>query len=148
MACEPEGQVSADLDMLTCDLIGEALDVLAEGPLEGVVATVLDADRTRFTCSFEEDSPEECLEGARRWVAELGRGAKKQEGVGRPSCYALAYQGAVDLGDGYADALIVEFGERGNACDYSAHLELQGIGKGDRLMWTDPAPAGELDPLL
>ncbi|MDJ1122774.1 hypothetical protein QJ043_04005 [Olsenella sp. YH-ols2217] len=148
MAREPQGQVSADLDMLTCDLIGEALDVLAAGPLEGVVATVLDDDRTRFTCSFEEDSPEECLDGARQWVADLGRGAKKQDGVGAPRCYALAYQGAVDLGSGYADALIVEFGERGNQTDYSAHLELQGIGRGDRLRWTDPAPAGELDPLL
>ena len=58
------------------------------------------------------------------------------------------YEGAVELGDeGFADALLLEFGERGYH-SYSAYSLVDGKGSGDGFSWTDPAPAGEVDPLL
>ena len=46
-----------------------------------------------------------------------------------------------------ADALLLEFGERGYRA-YSAYSLIDGKGTGDGFTWTDPAPAGEMDPLL
>ena len=60
-----------------------------------------------------------------------------------PACYAIAYLGAVaDDDDVFRDALILEFGERGAECGYSAFSLVEGIGAGDNLAWSDPAPAG------
>lgn len=62
--------------------------------------------------------------------------------------YALVYEGAIEDDDGsYADAAILEFGERGYH-SYSAFSLVDGKGSGDGFTWTDPAPAGELPPLL
>jgi hypothetical protein len=47
----------------------------------------------------------------------------------------------------YAEALIMEFGERGKR-SYSAYSLFEGAGTGDAFRWTDPAPAGEEEPLL
>lgn len=148
MAHDAPGAISPELDELSCDLIGEALDVLADSADLGVVATVLDDRSMRLTCSFDDDGIEACLMGARDWVRGLASGAVKDAGITKPVCYAIAYLGAVDMGDGFADALVTEFGDKGNDVDYSAYTLLEGVGEGDGLRWGDPAPAGELEPLL
>ena len=62
--------------------------------------------------------------------------------------YAITYEGAVaDETGAYADALLLEFGERGYR-SYSAYSLVDGRGTGDGFTWTDPAPAGEMPPLL
>lgn len=144
-----DGGVSAQTDELGSTLMGEALDRLAAGEDFSVVATAADSQGQRMTCEFDDDSAEQCLEAAREWVR---RGAKAQDGskvIGKPTCYAIAYQGAVtDEDDVFRDALILEFGERGAECGYSAFSLVEGIGSGKRFRYTDPAPAGELSCLL
>lgn len=144
-----DGGVSAQTDELGSTLMGEALDRLAAGEDFSVVATAADSQGQRVTCEFDDDSAEVCLEAAREWVR---RGAKAQDGskvIGKPTCYAIAYQGAVaDEDDAFQDALILEFGDRGAVCGYSAYSLIDGIGSGKRFRYTDPAPAGELSCLL
>ena len=144
-----DGVVSAQTDELGSTLMGEALDRLAAGEDFSVVATAADSQGQRVTCEFDDDSAEVCLEAAREWVRH---GAKAQDGskvIGKPTCYAIAYQGAVaDEDDAFQDALILEFGDRGAVCGYSAYSLIDGIGSGKRFRYTDPAPAGELSCLL
>lgn len=145
--------ISAEVDQLSCELMGEALDMLADGAEILAVASVVDSKGVRLTCAFDEDSPDVCLEAAREWVRRGGcaTGEAKPKDLGRAQCYAIAYQGAIASEDGegaFHDALIVEFGERGQECAYSAYVLVEGIGAGDAFRYTDPAPAGELDCLL
>jgi hypothetical protein len=146
MAQSPQDNaVSPQLDDLVCELMGECLDTLAESAAPLVVATVATPSGERETVAFEEDSEVECLDAARAWVSAQAAAAY----------YAVAFLGLVDLpkkdheahGPG-ADALLVEFGERGAATGWSAYLLLQGIGEGVNLRWSDPAPAGETRLLL
>ena len=130
--------VSPETDELASTLMGDAFDLLASGEGFEVLLVVQDEAGTVSSYEFEDDGPEACLEGARDRVRELA-GALR---------YAIAYEGAVADEDGsYADALLLEFGERGYRA-YSAYSLIGGKGAGDRFMWTDPAPAGELEPLL
>ncbi len=138
--------ISPELDELSCNLIGEALDVLAAGDLLGVVASVLDGQGNRVTCAFEDDGEDVCLEAAHKWVKDLATGARTEPQLGAPMCYAICYSGAVDTGDGFADALMCEFGDKDPGPDYSAFLLVQGTG--ESFSWSDPAPAGELPSLL
>lgn len=150
--------ISEALDALSCELLGESLDMLADGKEILAVASVTDADGERLTCAFEEDSPELCLEAARDWVRTGGKttGTASQAGrkvIGRPQCYAIAYEGAVadgqgEDGDAYNDALILEFGERGSETAYSAYVLVDNVGGGDDFRYTDAEPAGELPNLL
>ena len=150
--------ISAELDQLSCELMGEVLDMLAKGTEILVVASVMDASGERLTCAFEEDSPELCLDAAREWVRSGGKasGAASKAGsplVGKACYYAIAYEGAVDDPDdptdeAYHDALLLEFGERGAETAYSAYSLVEGVGKGDGFRYTDPAPAGEVPCLL
>lgn len=157
-APEGAGNISEALDQLSCELLGEALDMLADGKEILAVASVMDASDQRLTCAFEEDSPELCLAAAREWVRTGGKasGAATKSGdpvVGKAQCYAIAYEGAVaddeGSGDGaYHDALLLEFGERGAATAYSAFVLVDNVGGGERFRYTDPEPAGELPCLL
>ena len=148
--------ISKELDQLSCELMGEALYMLAEGTPIAAVASVMDASGDRLTCAFEEDSPEMCLEAARTWVHSGGRasGTASKAGkslAGKACYYAIAYEGAVDdpeTGDTFNDALILEFGEREAETAYSAYVLVDGIGAGDEFRYTDPEPAGELPCLL
>ena len=148
-AYDNNGGVSEQCDALGSELMGEALDKLAAGDALSVVASAIDAAGERVTCEFDDDSAEVCLEAAHDWVK---RGARAQDGskvIGKPVCYAIAYQGAVaDEGENYQEALILEFGDRGAECGYSAYSLIDGIGAGKRFRYTDPAPAGELPCLL
>lgn len=144
-----DGGVSAQTDELGSTLMGEALDRLAAGEDFSVVATAADSQGQRMTCEFDDDSAEQCLEAARTWVRNGARGEDNARVIGKPACYAIAYLGAVaDEDDVFRDALILEFGDRGAACGYSAYSLIDGIGSGKRFRYTDPAPAGELSCLL
>ena len=130
--------VSPRTDELASALMGDAFDLLASGePLE-VLLVVEDERGVVSSFEFEDDGPEACLDGAREQVRAL-------EGARR---YAIAYEGAVAGEDGaYADAVLLEFGERGYRA-YSAYSLVDGKGTGDGFTWTAPAPAGEMEPLL
>lgn len=141
--------ISPQLDDLSCELMGEALDRLAEGADVNVLLVVGDSAGNAASFEFANDGEEACLVGAREKVRELARthgDAKAQ--IGDPRYYALCYEGAVALHDGeYSDALLMEFGEKGQQA-FSAYSLFEGRGMGDGFGWTDPAPAGEVEPLL
>lgn len=131
--------VSPETDELASTLMGDALDLLAAGePFEVLLAVQDDAGEVS-SLEFADDGPEACLDAARNRVRELA------DSVCR---YAIAYEGAVaDETGAYADALLLEFGERGWRA-YSAFSLVDGVGSGDGFTWSDPAPAGEMPALL
>lgn len=132
------GIVSPQLDELSSTLMGDALDLLAEGEDVNVLLVVEHDDGEISSFEFAEDGPEELLEGARARV----------RGTRTAVRYALTYEAAIEMEDGtYADALILEFGERGRP-SFSAYSLFEGRGQQDDFRWTDPAPAGEEEPLL
>lgn len=132
------GTVSPELDELSSTLMGDALDMLAEGQTMGVLLVIQDADGDITSFEFIDDGPEALLNGARMRVKRTKRALR----------YALAYEGAIEAEDGtYAEALILEFGEKGRP-SFSAYSLYEGRGEGDNFRWTDPAPAGEEEPLL
>lgn len=141
--------VSPELDELSCNLMGEGLDRLAEGADVHVLLVVGDAAGNACSFEFADDGEEACLVGARDKVRALARSKGDAScGLGAPRYYALCYEGAVADGAGsYADALIMEFGEKGSPA-FSAYSLFEGRGTGDAFGWTDPAPAGEVDSLL
>ena len=132
------GSVSRELDELSSTLMGDALDLLAEGMDMGVLVAMQN-ERGEVT-SFEltDDGPMALLEGAHSKVRHSHDAVR----------YAIAYEGAIGMDDGsFADALILEFGERGYP-SFSAYSLFEGRGEGDDFRWTDPAPAGEEEALL
>lgn len=137
--------ISAELDQLSCELMGEALDMLADGTPILAVASVADSKGERLTCAFEEDSPEMCIDAACEWVIK-----KRQTS----QYYAIAYEWAVanpdeDTSDeAYHDALLLEFGERSSDVAYSAYVLIKNKGHHEDFSYTDPAPAGEIPCLL
>lgn len=141
--------VSARTDELASTLMGDALDLLAAGEPLAVLLAVEDGAGVVASYEFSDDGPEACLEGARARVTELA----SSEGdagahLAAPVRYAIAYEGAVADEEGtFADALLLEFGERGWR-SYSAFSFVDGKGAGDGFTWSEPAPAGEMDPLL
>ena len=141
--------VSPELDELSSELMGDALDMLAEGENVNVLLVVEDAKRSVASYEFADDGPEACLEGARDKVRALDRaGGSPEDLLGAPVRYALVYEGAIaDEAGVYHDALILEFGERG-FLSFSAYSLVEGKGRRDKFRWTDPAPAGEMKPLL
>lgn len=141
--------VSRELDVLSSSLMGDALDFLAEGRNVDMLLAVQDDQGNLASFSFEDDVPEELLRAAKAKVHELDlAGGDPETGLGVPQRYAMTYEGVVaDETGAYQDALMLEFGERGWR-SYSAYSFFDGRGKGDGFRWTDPAAAGEVDPLL
>lgn len=141
--------VSPETDELSSTLVGDALDLLAEGQDINVLLVVQDADGVVASYEFSDDGPEACLLGARQRVRDLrAQGGDDTAQLGAPQRYALVYDGAVADEQGiYQDALLLEFGERGWQA-YSAYSFYEGKGAGDQFAWTDPAPAGEIESLL
>ena len=130
--------VSPETDELASTLVGDALDLLAAGDPFCVLLAVQDDSGEVTSYEFEDDGAEACLEAARAKVPQV-KGARR---------YAIAYEGAVEADEsGFADALLLEFGERGYR-SYSAYSLVDGKGTGDGFTWSDPAPAGEVPPLL
>ena len=135
------GNISQELDNLSCDLLESALDSLAAG--EPVLALVAceDKDGERDLRSFEEDSPAACITAARDYIRTAGK-----TGACR---YALVYDGDVEAEDGaFLPALILEFGERGSRVAYSGFVLYKGFGTGDNFAWADAQPAGECELLV
>ena len=132
------GGVSPQLDDLTSTLMGDALDLLAEG-MQLNVLLVMQTDGGKVeSYEFADDSPEHLLQAAYEHVRRERNALY----------YAIAYEGAVEMDDGtYADALILEFGERGRP-SFSAYSLFEGRGTGEQFAWTDAAPAGEVEALL
>lgn len=141
--------VSAQTDELASQLLGKALDVLAVGEELDVLLAVQDEAGTVASYEFADDGPEECLEGARRRARELSREhGDKAAKLADPLRYALAYRGAIADDEGaYQDAVLLEFGERGWR-SYSAFSLVDVTGDEDTFGWTEPQPAGEVEPLL
>lgn len=141
--------VSPALDELAAELLGDALDILAEGGEVGVLLVVEDASGSVASYAFADDGPEQCLDAAHDKVTSLASaGGDAESGLGAPVRYAICYEaGVADETGAYQDALLLEFGERGYR-SYSGYSFFEGRGAGDDLAWTDPAPAGELEPLL
>lgn len=131
------GHVSHQLDELSSTLIGDALDMLADGETLGVLIVIQSGSGDVESMQLLDDGPERLLAEARDLV-RARRGACR---------YAIAYEGAVEDGGTFCDALIVEFGEKGMP-SFSAFCLFEGKGTGDDFRWTDPAPAGEEEPLL
>ena len=130
--------VSPQTDKLASTLMGDALDMLANGDAFEVLLAVESETGEIKSYEFQDDGPEACLKAARARVGELTDALR----------YAITYEGAVaDETGAYADALLLEFGERGYR-SYSAFSLIDGKGAGDGFTWTDPAPAGEMPPLL
>ena len=116
-----------------------ALDMLAEGEDFGVLVAVEDENEEVETLDFSEDGPEECLEAAHEYIYDF-----RQKTVR----YTICYAGAVaDETGAFEDALIFEFGERGYE-HFSGFMYYTGRGTGEDFAWTDPAPAGQIEPLL
>ena len=141
--------ISPELDELVSELVGAALDILADEGSLPVLLVVEDAKGGFASFEFEDDGVEECLDGAREKVVALTRSAGDASlDLGSPLRYGLAYEGAVEDGRGvYQDALVVEFGERGWH-NYSLFCLIDGKGRGEGFAWSEPAPAGEIEPLL
>ena len=141
--------VSDELDELSSELVGDALDILAEGDDIGVLLVIEDENGDVASFEFVDDAPDELIDAAHDCVVRLARAhGDKESGLGDPIRYALVYEGMVgDETGAYQDALLLEFGERGyNA--YSAYSFYEGKGAGEDFRWTEPAPAGEVEPLL
>ena len=151
MANQNNGQqrISRALDELSCNLMGAALDRIAYGTDVNVLLVVGDAAGNVANFEFSDDGEEACLQGARDKVRALARSkGDASVSLAAPRYYALCYEGAVADGSGtFADALIMEFGEKGHTA-YSAYSLFEGRGQGDDFAWTDPAPAGEVEALL
>ena len=141
--------ISPELDELSSELMGDAFDILADGGELNVRLVVEDEARNEASYEFADDGPEALLDGAhRRIVALVKQAGDAEQGLGNPLRYALVYEGAIaDVEGAYQDALILEFGEK-NYRSFSAYSLVDGRGEGEGFRWTEPAPAGELEPLL
>ncbi|MBQ9007273.1 MAG: hypothetical protein IJ092_13025 [Atopobiaceae bacterium] len=148
MAHRKQG-VSRELDELSSTLVGDALDLLAEGSDVNTLLVVQDAKGSIASFEFADDDPDALLEAAHDRVKELvKKHGDSVEGIGEPIRYALVYEGMVAANsEAYQDALMLEFGEKGWYA-YSAYSLYEGKGAGDGFAWTDPAPAGEIEPLI
>ncbi|MCR5845581.1 MAG: hypothetical protein K6G78_03325 [bacterium] len=127
--------ISQELDELTCDAIGMALDKLAMG--DGIWPTLVVANEKgeRECFVFEDDGLDVCLIEARASVRELGHDATR---------YALYYDGFFEDEDGLTDsAMVVEFGERGMRCAYSAVVAYGNPGDPEHFWYDEPLPGGE-----
>ena len=88
--------VTRELDELSSTLMGDALDMLADGQDVNVLLVVEDAFGTVASFEFADDGPEACLEGARARVRSLHRdGGAEKSGLAAPERYAICYEAAV-----------------------------------------------------
>lgn len=138
--------VSPELDEMVGDVLGAFLDALAEGEDPGVVLCLEDVRGNRYEAAFSEDGVEACLDGARKFVVSHASGVPKDH-VGEVVRYAIAYAGCVEI-DGYCDAVIASFYEKGMSSGFSAYVAYEGAGAGEGFAWSDPLPAGAEEPLL
>ena len=146
---QPKEGISPELDALVSELVGASLDMLADDGALPVLLVIEDNAGKLASFEFEDDGVEECLEAARDKLVSLARAkGDASQRLGAPVRYGLAYEGAIEDESGaYLDALIVEFGESGWR-NYSLFSLVEGKGTGEGFAWSEPAPAGEIEPLL
>ncbi len=138
--------ISEELDVLSCDLMGDAFDALADGMDFSVLVSYEDQNSNRELKSFSDDGFLACLEGARDYIKSL---SECKDDTKRPIRYALVYPASVANEDGiYEDAVILEYGEKGQTTGFSAYSLIDNIGEGERFMWSEPAAAGETELLV
>lgn len=143
------GDISPELDEMSSTLMGDALDLLADGHDLNVLLVVEDGQGNDASYEFADDGSEALLEGAHKQVRDLARAkGDPKAGLGTPVRYALVFEGAVaDEDNVFRDAVLLEFGERGRK-SYSAYSLFEGKGAGDGFRWTEPEAAGEVAALL
>ena len=148
-AYQRKNGISAELDELVSELVGASLDMLADVGEMPVLLVMEDAAHNLASFEIDGDGPEECLEGAYTRVKTVNQNqGDTEQGMSVPLRYAIAYEGAIEDEDGtYLDALLIEFGERGWQ-SYSLFSLIEGKGTGEGFRWSEPAPAGEIEPLL
>lgn len=141
--------VSPKTDELSSTLMGAAFDRLALGTEMGVLVVVADVHDNLASYEFTDDGEEALLEGAYDRIRDLLRTKGDPDiGLETPVRYAIAYEGVVaDEQGSYQDALLLEFGEKGYK-SYSAYSFITGKGQEEHFQWSDPAPAGEVEPLV
>ena len=130
-------EVSPELDALTCDLIGEAINFLE---MDGVLPVILISDASDDLYAFEDDDADGCYRAACMQVQEFGA---------KCSMYAIAYEGVVqedETGSG-EPAIIFEFAQRGTGEAWSGYLLFR-INKDGSVDVTDPMPGGAEEPLF
>lgn len=118
-------QISETLDQLAISTLNNALEVLARGDELWPIAVIATDDDFEFQ-QFSGDSPEACREAARAYVSAFDEKAR---------AYAICFDGTVQLAaengedmptGEFHDALIVEFGERGQAKSFSLATPYRG----------------------
>ena len=139
--------VSPELDTMVCDLLDDFLNALADGEEPGVMLMAEDERANRYQATFTEDGTQACIDGAMHFIESNAAGLPSDH-VGPLDRYAIGYTGAVELEDGFEDAILVSFYQRGMETGYSAYVLYRGAGTGPDFMWSDPEPAGEEPPLL
>ena len=138
---QQETAISAELDAMACELFGEGLDRLANGIPVNILLAVQYVNMPSEAFEFAEDGEEECLAAAYEQIERLKNSCEVQS-------FALVYDGAIECDNGdYADALLMEFGEK-NTPTYSAYALYLHAGEPDVFAWTEPAAAGESESLL
>ncbi len=138
--------ISEELDVLSCDLMGDAFDALADGMEFSVLIGYEDRNNNRELKAFSDDGFLACLEGARDYIKALAKDAAEDK---KPIRYALVYPASVANEEGvYEDAVILEYGEKGQITGFSAYSLIDNIGEGERFMWSEPAAAGETELLV
>ena len=132
--------ISPELDELTCNAIGYALDKLAMG--EGIWPTLFLQDKHGHGeyFVFEDDGLDVCLIQARESVKQLGKSAVR---------YALYYDGFFkNDADLATNALVVEFAERDMPTAYSAIVAYGNPGDEATFWYDEPVAGGEEDNLF
>lgn len=124
--------ISAELDALTCDVIGEAISILES---EGKLPVLLMSDAEGDLLAFEDDDPDGCYRAACQQVQSYGTGCNR---------YAIAFAGEIRESeqDEGKDAIVFEFAERGTHAAWSGYVLYRRNKKGE-VEVSDPQPAGE-----
>lgn len=113
--------ISEELDELSCELMGEALDKLAAGEMLVAVAAAMDEQGIRTTCAFEDDSPEQCLLAAREWVADGAKGNAAARG-GKAAGGGKSSRGAKDDAGAEGSGGVGVSGRRGSSSAADASM--------------------------
>lgn len=130
-------EISEKLDAMTCDLIGEAIDVMEA---EGKLPVLLMTDESDELYAFEDDDPDGCYRAACQQVQDLGAAC---------NLYAIVYEGVIQENESASGepAIIFEFSERGAGEAWSGFVYYRRNKKGE-LEVSDPQPGGAEEPLF
>lgn len=134
-------EISTFLDSLACQTFGICLSTLEEGKELWPILMYYKVGERPTGFTFKDDTPENCYEAARNEVRTL---------PGEVMMYAIGYDGFVQTDEEgtTVDAVIVEFGERGSRCAFSAYAPYTKGKTPEEFNALEPLPAGEEELLL